>query len=195
MKRIRCFSVAVLLTALAIPAGASTFLAMSREELVAKADSVVTGRVVEVNSHWNRAGTVIVTEAIVEVADRVLGNSASHVRVQTFGGQVGDQKIVADGFPTFRLGEKLLLFLAPDPAGDEPGFFKVLGYQQGQFRIHTDAKGRELAVPAWEADTVSIVKADGTTAVVPHTVPLSDLVSQIRETAQRVARSQAHPAE
>jgi hypothetical protein len=86
---------------------------MSEEEMVEKAAAVVTGRVLEVNSYWNREGTVILTEAVVEVDDAILGNVPAHVRVRTFGGQVGDHKIVAFGHPTFERGEKLLLFLEP----------------------------------------------------------------------------------
>lgn len=185
MKRV-CFGVAFLLLALALPARGSTFLAMSREELVEKAGTVVTGRVIEINSYWNREGTAILTEAVVEVEDSILGNAPSHVRVRTFGGQVGNQKLVAVGFPTFELGEKLLLFLTPQ----QDGFHKVLGYQQGQFRIRTGPDRREMAVPTWEADTVRVLQEDGTPARVPRAVPLDDFKLEIRETARRVARQQ-----
>jgi hypothetical protein len=174
----------VLLLALALPAGASTFLAMSWEELVEKADSVVAGRVVEVESYWNREGTVILTEAVIEVETSVLGNAPSVVRVRTFGGQVGDYKIVAHGFPTFERNEKLLLFL--EPAQD--GFHKVLGYQQGELRLRTDESGREIAVPAWTADTARILEADGSPARAPRAIPFAELVQKIHATADRLGR-------
>jgi hypothetical protein len=186
MKR-SWFGIAFLLLALALPARASTFLAMSQEELVEQADAVVTGRVVEVISYWNREGTVILTEAVIEVDDAVLGDAPSHVRVRAFGGQVGDQKIVAFGHPTFERGEKLLLFLEPR----QDGFRKVLGYQQGQFRIRTGPDGREIAVPAWDEESSRIVKADGTPVRAPRALALADLELQIRETARRVARPEA----
>lgn len=180
---------AALMLALALPAGASTFLAMSQEELVEKSGAVVTGRVVEVSSFWNREGTAIVTEAVIEVEEPILGNVSSHVRVRTFGGQVGDYKIVALGFPTFEKNERLLLFLEPE----QDGFHKVLGYQQGEFRLRTDRKGREIAVPTWEVEenTVRILKQDGTPARAPRPILLEDLKFQIRETADRVVRPQA----
>lgn len=185
MKR-SWFAVALLLV-LALPAGASTFLEMSREELVEQADAVVAGRVVEVNSFWNREGTAIVTEAVIEVEESILGNAPSHVRVRTFGGEVGDYKIVALGFPTFERNEKLLLFLEPK----QDGFHKVLGYRQGEYRVRPGKSGREMAVPTWEADTVRILKADGTPARAPRAVPLEDFKRQIRETADRVGRPHA----
>lgn len=182
MKR-SWFGIALMLI-LALPAGASTFLAMSREELVEKSGAVVAGRVVEVSSYWNREGTAIYTEAVIEVQDSILGKAASHIRVRTFGGEVGDTRLVAPGFPTFGRGEKLLLFLEPQ----KDGFHRVLGYQQGQFRIRAGQDGREIAVPTWEADTARILKADGTPARVPRAVPLDDFKRQIRETAVRVGR-------
>lgn len=185
MKR-AWFGIALTLV-LALPAGASTFIEMTRDELVEQADAVVAGRVVEVNSFWNREGTAIMTEAVIEVEDSILGNAPSHVRVRTFGGQVGDYKIVAHGFPTFERNERLLLFLEPK----QDGFHKVLGYGQGEFRIRADKNGREMAVPTWEADTVRILKADGTPARVPRAVPLEAFKRQIRETADRVGRPQA----
>jgi hypothetical protein len=157
---------------------------MSREELVEKSGAVVKGRVVEVSSFWNREGTAILTEAVIEVEEAILGDVPSHVRVRTFGGEVGDQKLVAHGFPTFERGEKLLLFLEPR----QDGFHKVLGYQQGEFRIRPGEGGREIAVPTWEADTMRVLKADGTPARAPRAVALEDFEFQIRETANRLAR-------
>jgi hypothetical protein len=185
MKRVG-FGIALTL-ALALPAGASTFIEMSREELVEQADAVVAGRVVEVKSFWNRQGTAILTEAVIEVEDSILGKTASRVKVRTFGGEVGKHRIVALGFPTFERNEKLLLFLEPE----QDGAYKVLGYLQGEFRIRADRHGRETAVPTWEMDTVRILKADGTPARVPRAVPFEDLKRQIRETADRVGRPQA----
>ena len=185
MKRV-WFGIALTL-ALTLPSGASTFLEMSREELVEQADAVVAGRVVEVRSFWNRQGTAILTEAVIEVESSILGKTASRVTVRTFGGEVGEHKIVALGFPTFERNEKLLLFLEPE----QDGAHKVLGYLQGEFRIRTDGQGRETAVPTWEADTVSILKADGSPARVPNAVLLDDFKRQIRETADRVGRPQA----
>ena len=176
---------AVLAVLAAVPAGASTFLFVPQEELVAKAQSVVQGRVIEVQSFWNRQGTAIMTEAVVEVEDTLLGRETSHVRLITFGGEVGGYVIEAHGFPTFRKGQRLLVFLEPARAGED-GAHRVLGYRQGQFEIRANKRGQEIAVPAWEAaEQVRILKADGTEATAPRAVPLTQLKSQIREIARR----------
>lgn len=192
MKRIAgvllCGALALVL---ASPAGASTFLRASMEDLAAKAEAVVQGRVLEVSSFWNREGTAILTEATFEVEDTVLGPDRSHLRLVTFGGEVGGLVIEAHGFPTFRQGQRLLLFLEKASA-NEDGAHRVLGYRQGEFEIRIDRLGREIAVPTWEADNVRILKRDGTEASVPLPVLLDELKSQIRDNAARAGRPDAN---
>jgi hypothetical protein len=180
----RCLMAAVLCVLAALPAGASTFLFMSPEELVAQSEAVVQGRVVEVASFWNAEHTAILTEAVVQVEEKVLGDAAPYVRLLTFGGQVADYRIVAHGFPTFQQGERLLVFLEPQ----RDGVHRVLGYQQGQFRIRGNAQGQEMAVSTLDAD-VRVLKRDGTQAPVPASMSLAQLKSRIRETAGRVGRA------
>jgi hypothetical protein len=173
--------------ALALPAGASTFLAISQDEMVQQAESVVQGRVIDVVSFWNREGTAIMTEAMLEVENTLLGPDRSHVRLVTFGGEVGGMVIEAHGFPTFRKGQRLLLFLEPSRR-DEDGAHRVLAYRQGELEIRKDAQGRDWAFPTWEAENVRILKADGTPARVPQAVPLDEFKRRIRESAERAGR-------
>lgn len=170
--------------ALAVPAGASTFLALSQEEMAEQADAVVLGKVLTVDSYWNAAGTVIVTEAMVEIEEKVLGDTPEHVRLLTFGGEVADYKIVAHGFPTFQKGERLLVYL--EPAKD--GFRRVLGYQQGQYRIRKDKQGKDIAVPTLDLGAHVLLK-DGTAAPAPRTIALDQLKSQIRDAAGQAGRT------
>jgi hypothetical protein len=182
MQACLCLALAVLA---ASAARASTFLYVSQEELAAQAQAVVQGRVVEVHSFWNRQGTAILTEAEVEVEDTLLGRERSHVRLITFGGEVGGYVIEAHGFPTFEKGQRLLVFLEPARAGED-GAHRVLGYRQGQFEIRTNKRGQEIAVPMWEAaEQVRILKRDGTEAAAPRAVPLAQLKNQIRAAAER----------
>lgn len=174
--------------ALAVPAAASTFLELTQEELVAQADAVVQGRVIEVQSFWNKQGTAIVTEAVVEVEETVLGRERSHVRLVTFGGEVDGYVIEAHGFPTFRKGQRLLVYLEPQRKSED-GAHRVLGYRQGELEIRKDRQGREIAVPMWEgAERVRILRKDGTEAEAPRVRVLDELKREIRETAGRMGR-------
>ena len=143
MKR-RLVLLALTVAALALPLGASTFIFTPQRDLVRDASAIVQGKVLSTSSFWNETGQVIVTEAVFQVEERLVGKAPSVIVVRTFGGRVGDFVVEASGFPTFRKGERQLLFLEREKNGHN----KVLGYQQGQFRIERDAKGADMARPA-----------------------------------------------
>jgi len=177
MKRTLLFLVLAALLA-SVPVSASTFAAMSDEELVAGSQAVIVGEIDQVHSFWNEDGTAILSEAVVHV-DRVLAGSApSLVTVRTFGGAVGDFRIEADGFPTFQAGNRTLLFLA----ASTDGTFRVTGYQLGQYRVRPDASGVPTAYPAMEHG-VRLMFKDGTAAPAPKALPLEALANRIRQIA------------
>lgn len=167
----------------AIPAAASTFLAMGPDQLVAKADSIVIGKVVSLESFWNDRGTVVLTEVVIEVEDILAGKAAHTVVVRTFGGTVGEITVAASGHPTFIQGERLLVFLTPYKDGTE----RVLGYRQGHFRIMVDEAGREIAVPTLNRqDGVMLLGDNGKPAPMPEAIPLEVVKQKIRECAKVV---------
>jgi hypothetical protein len=169
----------------AMPAGASTFLHTSRAELTARAEAVVVGSVLEVESFWTQDGRVIVTEARVLVEEALVGEAPSVALVRTFGGTVNGFTIEAHGFPTFAEGERLLLFLEPDAA--ERGAHRVLGYQEGKYRMTRDKAGREIAVPTVDAGA-RLLTADGRPAPAPRAVALEALRQEVLELGRRAGR-------
>ena len=180
MKRV--LSVGLLLVmAAALPAAASTFLAQSQADLLRHSTAVVQGQVLKVSSFWNSTGQIIVTEALVRVDETVAGEAPSVVVLRTFGGTVDGYTVEAHGFPTFRVNERLLLFVGPDKNGDTG----VVGYQQGQFRIVVNQAGEELAVPAVDGGA-TILSPNGGLAPRTLAVPLATLKDGIRATARQV---------
>ena len=175
--------VLVALVCAASPGLGSTFLLLSPQELVAEAESVVEGEVIEAQSYWNAEHTAILTDAVLRVHDTVIGTAEPFVNLRTFGGRVGDYMVVAHGFPTFEVGERLLLFLAPE----KDGVHRVAGYLQGQYRVRTDARGERLAVPTLDLGSRYLTK-DGGTAPAPRTRPLAEVKAQLRELAAREGR-------
>lgn len=174
--------IAVLLIG-AVPVTASTFLHMTRQELVAQADAVVQGIVLEVHSFWNERGTLILTEATVMVEDSWMGRARSAVVLRTVGGEVGDYRVEAHGFPTFEKGQRLVVFLQDRPDGTA----EVLGYQQGLFRVENDPRGRAVAMPAVDGGA-RLIRPDGRPGPQPEAIALETLRGQIRETAGRLGR-------
>ena len=184
MRRWQSF-LGVGLLLLAVPASGSTFLHMDRAELTAKASAVVVGNVLSVESFWTKSGIVIVTEAMVEVEDAILGEAPSVVVVRTFGGTVNGYTVEAHGFPTFEKGERVLLFLQQDKA--VPDATRVLGFQEGKYRLTVDKAGRELALPTVDAGA-RLMTAEGKLAPAPRPLLLDELRSEIRGLARQAGR-------
>ena len=166
--------------ALALPLGASTFIFTPQRDLVRDASAIVQGKVLSTSSFWNETGQVIVTEAVFQVEERLVGKAPSVIVVRTFGGRVGDFVVEASGFPTFQKGERQLLFLDKEKGGHT----KVLGYQQGQFRIERDKSGAELARPAVDHGATFVGR--GTPA---KTQSLAALKSSILRDARALGRA------
>ena len=179
MRRKVVIALAATLVLAAVPAVASTFVHMSPKELVAEADALVQGRVVELDSFWTESGRLIATEAMVAVEETVFGSASGTVTVRTFGGQVGDVKVEAPGFPSFEKGERVLLFLKRDP---DDGTLRVLGYQQGQFRVVTRLDGVTLAVPQVD-DGARFLTRDGQLGPAPRSLELGDFKRQAAKAA------------
>lgn len=182
MRRLVLLGLLMVLVA-GIPAEASTFLKMSQRELVRDSVAVVEGEVLQVHSFWEPSGRIIVTEAIIKVADSIVGNAGSAVVVRTFGGTVDGFTVEAHGFPGFTRGERLLLFLE----AERDGAHRVAGYQQGQFRIARDKNGLQVAIPAFDGHA-NLVTRDGRQAERPRAIALDTLKNQIRTEATRLGR-------
>jgi len=182
MRRLIFLSFLLVLVA-GIPAGASTFMEMNQRELVQKSAAVVDGEVLQVHSFWDPKGRMMITEAIIKVSDSVVGNIGSAIVVRTFGGTVEGYTVEAHGFPTFKRGERYLLYLEPEKAGAH----RVTGYQLGQYRIVRDKNGAEVAVPTFDGDA-RLVTRNGRQATLPRALALDALKNQIRNEAQSLGR-------
>lgn len=182
MKRL--IVVGALLCALAAaPLSASTFVAMDRGELVAQSHAVVVGEVLYTYSYWNRAGSMVFTDAVVHVQDAVLGDLSGLVSVRTPGGQVAGFRVEAHGFPAFGKGQRQLLFLSRTA----DGAWEVTGYQQGQYRLITRSDGVDVAVPALK--NVQLLTASGAPAPMPRAMELGALKASIRSEAAGLHRN------
>ena len=186
MLRVKAWllAVAALVASVGGAARASTFLAQSQEELVAGSAAVVDARVTQVRSFWNAERTMILTEALVRVDEVIVGESPSLVKVRTFGGTVGRQRVVAHGFPTFEHGQRLLLFLYAEPAD---GSVRVRGYRLGEYRIETAADGVEMARPMADGG-MRLLHPDGKVAAPPQAMPLADFKAGLRDIGERQGR-------
>ncbi len=103
-------------------------------ELRERAHWIVIGRVGDVTSVWNPDRTMIYSRARISVQDWIKGTKPRHeLVVRTEGGRVGRITCYVSDEPCFATGERVLLFLEPDP--DSPGTQKVIGLFQGKYTI------------------------------------------------------------
>lgn len=143
--------VAAALVVLAVPTAAAAAVLpwMSLEEITGQAEVIVLGTVESAESSWSPDGRIIVTRTTVSVERPLLGGPRARVIVETPGGRVGDQTMIASGAPVFQRGERVVLFL--EPAGEQrPG----PGAGSG---ARTPAGGAALhAVVGWNLGRMSV---------------------------------------
>ncbi len=128
-------------------AEASQFQRISLESLTRTSEEVVRGKVVEVVSRWSDDQEAIFTYAIIEVSRGIRGglSQGERIVVKEVGGEVGGYGMAAIGFPSFTVGDDLVMFLT---RWDDDGNFRVQGYGQGFYRVQMKgAKGSLVLKP------------------------------------------------
>ncbi len=157
------------------PAGATTYLQLTPQAMLAKASMVFVGTVAEVRV-TNDAGTpwthvrFNVDTALAGVPVGADGKAPQPVELAFLGGAVpGGPALTVSGMPQFETGEKVLVF-----AYDQTYASPIVGFRQGLWRITPaglrDEDGRLLSV----SDTGKLV-AGGSGA------PLDSIVQAIRD--------------
>jgi hypothetical protein len=188
MKRIITIAAAALLGLLAIPLPASTFVAMTEAELISQSDRVIQGEVVNVRSHWTQSGRMVVTDATIRVDEVLIGDSPGVIQVRTFGGQVNDFIVETHGFPVFQKGKQVILYLYEEPSDRS---LRVLGYQQGHFRVVTRLDGVTLAVPQVDGNG-RLLRPDGSLVPIPASVEIGAFKNRLLAAAEKLGRTDIH---
>lgn len=166
------------------PVGASTFVAMTAEQLIQEADAVVQGRVIRLESRWDAQGRIIITEATVQVSETIVGFAPPQIVVQTPGGKVADYRVDAPGFPQLAEGEEVILFVKADLSIQVS---RIVGHQQGHFEVVTRLDGVTLAVPRIE-DGVSFLTPSGRPLPPPRSTELETFKGRVRAEAARIGK-------
>jgi hypothetical protein len=131
------------LIVLAGPAGASTVIPLTDEDLSAGADVIVRGHVARIISHADASGEIAtyITLSVHEILKGAL--AVSELTIRESGGTVGDRHTWASANPQFVVGEPVLLFL--DQRDD--GTLRTYQFYMGKFTIVTDpGSGDQVAL-------------------------------------------------
>ena len=112
---------------------ATTVIAPTFDDLVAKADCVVTADVTGLRSEWTGEGAKhhIVTFVTLNVQRTLKGEAAASLTLRVFGGTVGTDTMEVADAPTFRVGERQILFVR----NNGRQFIPLVGIMHGQYRV------------------------------------------------------------
>lgn len=127
------------------PASATLSLAVSLPELVQEAEHVVVAEAVDSNVHRDHLHR-IVTDVTFRVEENLKGSSRAGgtLEVRRLGGVIGDIGLRVEGEPSFRTGNRYLLFVQRFRSG---GPLRPIGMSQGVLRIERQS-GIDVAIPS-----------------------------------------------
>jgi len=141
----RRYALALLAFILAAPAPTASALSerMDVPEMARQAHWIVEGRVNEVRSEWNPAGTQIYSYVSVGIERLHKGSYPSDtLELRVLGGVVNDVAMTIVGGPKFVEGQRAVIFLGENPQALLP----TIGMAQGVFELAADPHtGRETA--------------------------------------------------
>ncbi len=179
------------LVALAIGRGwATTVVAPTFDELVAKAQYVFLGEVVARQSEWREtaSGRAIYTLVTFKVLEPIKGITSVQTALEFLGGEVGDEGLRVAGMPVFAVGDRDILFAHGGPRTMSP----LVGFMHGRLRVLRDRSGREF-IATYDGRPLASPKEFGVAgltggATVSRPMTVRELIAQIRQTINAQAR-------
>lgn len=121
--------------ALLAPAGATTLLKMSMNDLIAQSTSIVRAKIT--GSRTSAVGKDIFTYYQVQVSDTLKKGAILPAEFAVPGGVYGNLRQIAVGSPVFAEGQEYVLFLWTSRSG----MTQIIGLTQGMFNLTQDASG------------------------------------------------------
>ena len=119
-------------------ASSTTVIPPSFEVLVSTAHTIFVGEAVNQQAIWvsTPQGRAIKTLVDFRVEDVWKGSSGAVTRLEFLGGTIGEMTMEVIGMPTFRLGQRSVLFVH-----DQRGLSPLVGFMHGRLRIERDFAG------------------------------------------------------
>lgn len=169
----------LLLLLLPVEAGATISRAVSFDEKVENAASIVLGRVIRQESRWDPAKKWILTYSTFQVEKSLKGAAAGQITIVTPGGRVDNVAQDVIGIPRFREGEEHVLFVRNSQVGPT-----VLYFEQGAYQVTDGERGDRVVTPL--VSNAVLVDTQRGAAVAPERQrTLRDFETTVGETIQR----------
>ena len=125
------------------PAGATSVIPPTFPELVAEAEAIVRGRVMDISFRRTSTpdGTPVIKTHVTFAVERTLkGPERQEITLELLGGTIGDESLVVTGMPRFELGSTEYLFVERN--GFQ--FCPLVAVRHGRYRLLRDKAGREF---------------------------------------------------
>jgi hypothetical protein len=155
MRRTAMYLAAALMFSFAQKAQASVARAVSFDEKVQTAETIVLGECIRKQSALDPTGRWIVTYSTFRVSKTYKGSAPAEVTVVTPGGELDGLHQHTIGVPSFGEGEVNVLFIRNDKIGPT-----VLYFDQGAYRVTESSIGKAVVAPV-ESDLVLIDSQTG----------------------------------
>ena len=157
---------------------------MELPALTAEADTIVVAEVISAVASFeddHRAIRTVVELSVEETWKARGSSSARTIRIVQPGGVVGDLEMRVHGLPTFRVGERSVLFLNAHNKRHAEFGFMLTGLGQGKRTLFKNSEGELIAAPSDRSAAVRKA-ASGAFQSAPQDLPLrlSDLRQQVR---------------
>jgi hypothetical protein len=119
-------------------ASSTTVIPPSFDALVSGASTIFVGEVIGQDAIWvsTRQGRAIKTLVTFRVEDVWKGASGAVTRLEFLGGTIGDTTMEVIGMPTFRVGQRSVLFVA-----SARHVSPLVGFMHGRMRVERDVAG------------------------------------------------------
>jgi hypothetical protein len=170
------------------PAGASTFMRVGLDYLVAENGLIVVGEVLSARSYWNGPGTLILTDVQVSVSEVLKGRLKDHeITVTIPGGTVGDDTIAVIGGAELIPGSSYVLFLQKGDLPGASGVRVVRDHSQGIFEIRLGKDGLRAISQAVRMELVPDAFGSATALGGTPGLPFQAMRQSIRDLVQRGA--------
>lgn len=155
----------------------SLYAPPSLPELLDRAQTVVAGEVLDMQSSWTPDRRQIFTTVTLRTDRRFKGGGNSLVRFRIPGGTVGDTRLMVTHSPQFSVGERALVFLS----GESGRLPRVVAGEAGKRHLREGEDGAESILPGFAL-------ADGPGGAVSEIGDLEELATAVRRLAARQPR-------
>ena len=122
----------------AIPASATTYLPVTFDELVTRADVIFVGEVIDVRPYALNTpdGTIIKTRVTFSVSDPLYGTTSLVEVFDFLGGELNGVGMAVAEMPVFKVGDRRVMF-----ASRERSLNPIVGFTQGLLQVSRDVNG------------------------------------------------------